>query len=96
MLFTKELTGKLPRFGLVIGLISALFHLAFCIYRRLRSKKENKKQRKVGKMASTFIAGLISSMPLILGLTTSEQKLVKLFMLPVVTCLISSTLQEFN
>ena len=82
------------KFGLVIALIKALFHLTLCIVRRLRAKKENSKRSKLGRMASTFFVALVSSLPLILSMNTKEQNLVKLFMFPSVTKLMCNNLLE--
>jgi hypothetical protein len=88
---------KIPLFGLCIGLMSISFHLTMCILRRMgnaRSQKRNDQGKDsdgkayaigsvgINQKQAAFIAGLISALPLAIGLDDKEQNLLKLFIFP--------------
>lgn len=69
-----------PKFGFVLGLMSALFHASMCLLERIKHKIPLNKR--TIKFFMLFISGAISSLPMSLMAEAQEQNLMKLFFFP--------------
>ena len=66
-----------PRFGLVCGLIQVVYNLTMCLLTRWRGKRMNRKR-------AMLVAAVLSAIPAIVGFTSKELSLFKLFLFPLV------------
>lgn len=72
--------SDIPKFGVVIGLVSALFKLSKCIFNRPLFAK-------IDQRIKVFVSGMIASLALRLA-TSSEVTMVKLLLYPrVIECI---------
>lgn len=71
----KQLKYEIPRFGLVVGLISSVFMMVMCAIKR------NLKSRVKRKWAM-LLAAFLSALPVVIGMNDKEQNLLKLLLYP--------------
>ena len=70
-----QMKYHVPRFGLVFGTSAAIYHMMLCLNFRGKFLKTRKR-------LALLIAGMVSSIPFIIGLKKDEMVLIKLFFFP--------------
>ena len=71
-----------PRFGAIFGSVAAIFHLTLCFLRRSGKRSGQKWPAKMTDKMASFLAAFLCTLPMVLGLDSTETTLVKLVFYP--------------
>ena len=76
------LKGDIPKFGVVLGVTAALYHLTICLMKRLKKLCQGKFSEALSEKTMCMIAALVSGLFLSSQLQNGEKNLMKLLFYP--------------